>query len=84
MVAIIVNGSNILGRMALGCYHIMCGSWLRHCATTWKVATSVLDGVTKIFYVHSPFGLTLTLDSAQPLTEMSTRNFSWEVKAAGG
>jgi len=84
MVAIIVNGWDILRRVALGSCHEMCGSWLRHCATIWKVAASVPDGVTEIFYAHSPSGLTINLRSAQPLTEMSTRNISWEVKAAGG
>ena len=28
-------------------------------------------------------GRTMALESTQPLTEMSTRNISWEVKAAG-
>jgi hypothetical protein len=32
---------------------------------------------------HNPFGRTVALGSTQPLTEMSTRNISWEVKAAG-
>ena len=39
-------------------------SWLRHCATSRKVAGSIPDGVMAL-------GLT------QPLTEMSTRNISW-------
>ena len=29
------------------------------------------------------FGSTMALGLTQPLTEMSTRNISWEVKAAG-
>jgi hypothetical protein len=29
------------------------------------------------------FGRTMALGSTQPLTEMSTRNLSWWVKAAG-
>ena len=37
-------------------------SWLRHCATSQKVAGSIPDGVIGIF---------------QPLTEMSTGNISW-------
>jgi hypothetical protein len=32
---------------------------------------------------HNPFGRTMALGSTQPLTEMSTRNISWGVKAAG-
>jgi len=35
------------------------------------------------FYWHNPSGLTLAMGSTQPLTEMSTRNMSWEVKSAG-
>ena len=32
---------------------------------------------------HYHSGRTMALGSTQPLTEMSTRNISWEVKAAG-
>jgi hypothetical protein len=32
---------------------------------------------------HNRFGRTMGLGSTQPLTEMSTRNISWGVKAAG-
>ena len=58
-------------------------SWLRHCATSRKVAGSIPDGVTGIFHWHNPSGRTMALGLTQPLTEMSTRNFSWVVKAAG-
>jgi len=54
-----------------------------HCATSRKVAGSIPDGVIEIFYGHNPSGRTMTLASTQPLTEMSTRNISWGVKAAG-
>jgi hypothetical protein len=54
-------------------------SWLRHCATSRKVAGSILDGVICL----NPSGRTMALGSTQPLTEMSTRNISWGVKAAG-
>jgi len=35
--------------------HSVCGgtrwrSWLRHCATSWKVAGSISDGVVGIFH----------------------------------
>jgi hypothetical protein len=36
-----------------------------------------------IFYWHNPVGRTMALGSTQSLTEMSTRNISWGVKAAG-
>ena len=52
-------------------------SWLRHCATSRKVAGSIPDGVIGIFHWHNPFGRTMALGSTQPLTEMSTRNVSW-------
>ena len=55
----------------------------RHCATSWKVAGSIPDGATGIFHWHNPSGRTTALGSTQPLTEMSTRNVSWGVKAAG-
>ena len=58
-------------------------SWLRHCATSQKVEVSVPDGVIGIFHWHNPFGRTMALGLTQPLTEMSTRNISWGVKAAG-
>ena len=42
-------------------------------------AFSNLVGVTGIFHRHNP----MALGSTQPLTEMSNRNISWGVKAAG-
>jgi hypothetical protein len=56
--------------------------WLRHYATNRKVAGSIRDGVIGIFHLHNPSGRTMALDSTQPLTEMSTRNFLW-VKVVG-
>jgi len=53
-------------------------SWLRHCATSRKVAGSISDGVIGIFHCHNPYGRTMALGFTQPLTEMSTRNISWE------
>jgi hypothetical protein len=58
-------------------------SWLRHCATSWKVEGSIPDGVTGVFNWHNPSGCTMALGSTQPLTEMSSRNISWGVEAAG-
>jgi hypothetical protein len=52
-------------------------SWLRHCATSRKVAVSIPDGVTGIFYLYNLSGHTMALGSTQPLTEMSNRNISW-------
>jgi len=55
-------------------------SWLRHCATSRKVAGSIPNGVIGI--IDNISGHT-ALGSALPLTEISTRNISWVVKAAG-
>jgi hypothetical protein len=56
---------------------------MRHCATIRKVAGSIPVGVIGIIYCLNPSGRTVALESTQPLIEMSTRNISWEVKAAG-
>ena len=48
-----------------------------------KVAGSIPNGVIGIFHWHNPSGRTMALGLTQPLTEMSTRNISWGVKAAG-
>jgi hypothetical protein len=58
-------------------------SWLRHCAANRKVAGSVPNGVTGIFHSRNPFSRSVALGSTQPLREMSTRNISWGVNAAG-
>jgi hypothetical protein len=58
-------------------------SWLRHCATSRKVAGSIPDSLIGIFHFHNPPGRTMALGLTQRLTEMSTRNVSGEVKAAG-
>jgi hypothetical protein len=44
---------------------------------------SIADGVIVIFHLLNPSGRTMALGSTQPLTEMSTRNMSCGVKAAG-
>ena len=44
---------------------------------------SIPDGVIGIFHWHNPSCRTMALGSTQPLTEISTRNISWGVKAAG-
>jgi hypothetical protein len=48
---------------------------------TFKI--KIPDGVTGIFYLYNSSCLTVALELTQPLTEMSTRNNSWEVKADG-
>ena len=58
-------------------------SWLRYCVTSRKVAGSIPEGVIEIFHWHNPSGYTMALGLTQSLTEMSTRNISWGVKAAG-
>jgi len=53
-------------------------SWLRQCATDWKVAGSIPDGMSGIFHWPNPSGHTMALGSTVPLTQMSTTS-----KAAG-
>ena len=50
-------------------------NWLRHRATSRKVASSIPDGVIWIFHWHNPSGRTIALGLNQTLTEMSTRIF---------
>jgi hypothetical protein len=52
-------------------------SWLRHCATSRKVAGLIPDGITGIFHFHNSSVHIMALGLTQPLTEMSTRNVSW-------
>jgi hypothetical protein len=49
-------------------------SWLRHYATSRKVADSTPDEVTGIFTWLNLFSRTMVLGSTQSLTETSTRN----------
>jgi hypothetical protein len=61
-------------------FHI--NSWLRHCATSRKVAVSIPDGVIGIFHWYKLSGRIIALGLLQPLTEMSTSNISWGVNVA--
>jgi len=51
-------------------------SWVRHRATSRKVAGSIPDGVIGIFHLRNPSSRTMALWLTQPLTEMSMRNIS--------
>ena len=48
-----------------------------------EVAGSIPEGVIGIFRWYNPSGRIMALKLTQPLAEMSTRNISWGVKAAG-
>jgi hypothetical protein len=50
-------------------------SWLRHYATSRKVAGSIPDEV-EFFNLPNPSSRIMALGSTQPLTEMSIRNLS--------
>jgi hypothetical protein len=52
-------------------------SWLRHYATSRKVAGSIPDEVFGIFNWPNPSSRTMALGLTQPLREMSTRNLPW-------
>jgi hypothetical protein len=54
-----------------------------HRSTSRKVKGSIPNGVIGIFHWHNPYGRTMALGLTQLVTEMSTRNISWEAKAAG-
>ena len=41
--------------------------WLKHCATSRKVAVSIPVGVIGVFHWHNPSGRTMALGSTQPL-----------------
>jgi hypothetical protein len=43
-----------------------------------EVAGSIPNGIIGISQCHNTSGRTMALESTQPLTEMSTRNISWE------
>ena len=58
-------------------------SWLRRCTTSRNVAGSIPDSFFQIFHWHNPSGHTMALGLTQSLTEMSTRDISWGVKADG-
>jgi hypothetical protein len=58
-------------------------SWLRHWAIHREITGSIPDGAIEIFHWHNPSCRTMALGLTQPLTELSTRNISWRVKAAG-
>jgi hypothetical protein len=65
------------------CIYTQWRSWIRHCATSRKVAVSIPDCIIGIFHWHNSSGRTMVMWLTQPLSEMSTRNISWEVKVAG-
>ena len=54
-----------------------------HCATSRKVAGWIPDWVIGIIHWFNPFGRRMALESTEPLTEVSTRNISWGLKAVG-
>jgi hypothetical protein len=49
-------------------------SWLRHYATSRKVAGSISDEAIGFFNWTNPSSRTMAMGSTQALTEMSTRN----------
>jgi len=51
-------------------------------ALRYKVADSIPDGVIDLRW-HNVSGCIMALRATQHLIEMSTRNISWGVKAAG-
>ena len=56
-------------------------TWIRQCATSWKVADSIPGCVIVIFPWHNPCSCIMALWLTKPLTKMSTRNISWGGKS---
>jgi hypothetical protein len=52
-------------------------SWLRHYATSRKVAGSVPDEVIGFSNLRNPPSRTMALGSTHPVTEMSIMYFPW-------
>jgi len=52
-------------------------SWLRHGATSGKVAGSIPNSIMRIVHRLNPSGLTMALGSTQHNIEMGTRDISW-------
>jgi hypothetical protein len=77
---IVLSGINVCSRTVPS---IMETFWWWVRATRQKVAGSIPDGVIGIFHWFNPSGRTMTPGSTHPRTEMSTRNISCGVKAAG-
>jgi len=44
---------------------------MRHCTKTLKIEGLITDGVAGIVYLLNSFGLTMALESIQPLSEMN-------------
>jgi hypothetical protein len=59
------------------------GHAMAHCATTWKVAGSIPDGVTGIFHWHHPSGRTMALEVDSASNRNKYQEYFLEVKAAG-
>jgi hypothetical protein len=72
-----LRSSSVYSSLLSSCGGTRWRSWLRHCATSRKVASSIPDGVIGIFHWHNPSGRTMAVGLIQPLTGMSTKNISW-------
>jgi len=57
-------------------------SWLRHCATSWKVPGSIPDGAIVIFNWYNPACCTVALGLPQPVTQ-SMKSVTTEFKSGG-
>jgi hypothetical protein len=74
---------NCLERWNRNCFRTLWQrSWLKHYATSRKVAGSSPGEMIFFFNLPNPFRRTVALGLTQPLTEMSTRNFAGEKRAA--
>ena len=58
-------------------------SWLRHCATSRRVAGSIPNGVFGTFHLLNPSCRAMALRSTRSLIEMSTRVTALWLKMSG-
>ena len=72
------------GSLELLIFHLDTGIKMAHVVAQLVEALHRFPMVSlDFFHWHKSSGSTVALGSTQPLTEMSTRNISWRLKAAG-
>jgi hypothetical protein len=57
--------------------------WLRYCASNWKVAGSIADGVIGFFRWHNPSNRTMSLGVDSASNKCEYQEYFLGVKAAG-
>ena len=81
-VCIAYNVNSYLEKLYIYAWDTQWRSWLRHCATSRKVAGSIPDGVIGIFHWHNPSGPNMALGATQSLNRNGYQEYFLVVKAA--